>query len=139
MNYSVSKKWLLLFVAMFPSLAFGQLAVTVLPAKVTGQKAIVPLVMKNNFGEKIESARAALFLMDDSGKLVGQSSKWVIGGGTNISSLASGGTNSFYFVIQSSRPFTATNLTSKVTFSRVVLEGGKMIDVKQGVEIHEHQ
>jgi hypothetical protein len=47
---------------LFPLLASAQLAVTVSPVKTTGQKAVVPLAMNNNFAEKIESARAACFL-----------------------------------------------------------------------------
>jgi hypothetical protein len=52
--------------------AQAQLAVTVTRVKVTGQKAIVPLAMKNNFDQKVESARAAVFLLDEQGKMAGQ-------------------------------------------------------------------
>ena len=60
--------------------AQAQLSVTVSPVKITGQKAVVPLAMKNMFNENVESARATLILLDDQGKMVGQSAKWVIGG-----------------------------------------------------------
>ena len=60
--------------------AQAQLAVTVSPPQVTGDKAIVPLEMKNNFSQGVASARAAVLLLDEQGKMVGQSSKWVIGG-----------------------------------------------------------
>jgi hypothetical protein len=123
--------------SLCPLLASAQLAVTASPPQITGNKVVVRLAMKNNFAEKVESARALVFLLDDRGNVVGQSTKWVIGGSTNNPSLAAGGTNAFYFVIQSAKPFTTTNLTSKVTFTRVVLAGGKMVDVKQGVDIHE--
>jgi len=74
----------------WPLLASAQLAVTVLPAKATGQKPIVPLAMKNSFAERIESARAVCFLLDDQGKMVGQAAQLVIGGGqdTRRASLA---------------------------------------------------
>ena len=104
------------------TLAHAQLAVTVFPPKVAGQKAVVPLAMKNNFTEPIESARAVVFLLDEQGKVVGQGTRWVIGG-NNANGLASGATNSFHFVIAAER-ITTTNLQARVTFSRVILEGG---------------
>jgi hypothetical protein len=63
---------ILLFAALT---AHAQLAVTVSPVKVTGQKAIVRLALKNNLTENIESARAAVFILDEQGKIVGQSTK----------------------------------------------------------------
>jgi len=39
--------------------ANAQLAVAVSPVKLTGQRAMVPLEMKNNLDEKVQSARAA--------------------------------------------------------------------------------
>jgi len=123
---------MLLFAALA---AQAQLAVTVSPPKVTGQKAIVPLSMKNNFPEKIESARAVVFLLDDQGKMVGQSTKWVIGGTKDRLALPAGATNAFHFVIASVEPFTSTNLTAKVQFNRVLLEGGKVADVSKDVKV----
>jgi hypothetical protein len=91
--------------------------------------------MKNSFPEKIESARAAVFLLDEKGKMVGQSAKWVIGGSQDKPGLAAGATNVFFFVITSSRPFTTTNLTAKVSFSRVILEGGTVANVNKSVTV----
>src|SRR5262245_58448634 len=108
------------------------------PVKITGQKAIVPLAMKNDFAEKIESARAAVFLMDDKGKVIGQATRWVIGGqsgSATTAGLAAGGTNMFNFVITADKPITTTNLTAKVTFTRVLLEGGKAVDVGKEVKV----
>ena len=113
----------------------AQLVVTVSPVKVAGQKAIVPLTMKNDFAEKIESARAVVFLLDEQGKMVAQSTRWVIGGSESKPGLASGATNAFHFVVASDKPFTTTNLTAKVSFSRVVLEGGKLADVTKDVNV----
>ncbi len=113
----------------------AQLAVTVSSPKVVGQKAVVSLAMKNNLSEKIESARAVAFLLDDQGKLVGQATQWVIGGNQNNPGLAAGATNAFHFVITSDKPFTTTNLTAKISFSRVVLEGGKLADVNKDVSV----
>jgi hypothetical protein len=93
--------------------------------KILGNKTIVALELKNTFAQPIESARAVLFLLDEHGQMVGQSTKWVIGGGKDKPALAVGATNVFNFVITSDEPLTSTNLTAKVSFSRVVLEGGK--------------
>jgi hypothetical protein len=120
-----------------PLMASAQLVVTVSPPKIAGSKAVVPLMMKNGFAEEVKSARAVVFLLDDQGKVVDQSTKWVIGGSPNKLGLAAGGTNAFFFVIQSPKPFTTTNLTGKVMFSRVTMEGGKILDVNRDVVIKE--
>ncbi len=117
------------------TLAHAQLAVTVFPPKVTGQKAVVPLAMRNGFSEKIESARAVVFLLDEQGKMVGQGTRWIIGGSQDKLGLAARATNAFHFVIASDKPFTTTNLIAKVRFSRLVLEGGKVADVNNSVQI----
>lgn len=106
--------------------AWAQLTVTVSPPKVAGSKAVVPLAMKNSFVEPIESARAVVFLSDENGKVVGQATHWVIGGDATRPALSAGATNVFHFVLTSDEPFTTTNLTAKVSFSRVVLESGKL-------------
>jgi len=66
-----------------PLLANAALVVTVDQPKISGSKAVVTLTMKNTLTEQIESARAAVFLLDEQGKMVGQSTKWVIGSGPN--------------------------------------------------------
>jgi hypothetical protein len=38
----------------------------------------VSLEMKNHFNQGVASARAAVLLLDEQGKMVGQSAKWVI-------------------------------------------------------------
>jgi len=99
--------------------AQAQLAVTVFPPKITGQKAIVQLTMTNNLAEKV----------------VGQSTKWVIGGTKDRPALEPKNETTFNFVITSSQPFTTTNLTANVSFSRVVLENGKLADVGKTVNV----
>ena len=116
-----------------PLLATAQLAVTVTPAKVVGQKAVVQLKMKNDLGEAVKSARAVCFLLDDQGKMVGQSTKWVVG--QNHASLEPKAEATFNFVITSPQPFTTTNLAAKISFSRVILDGGKLADVKRDVSV----
>jgi hypothetical protein len=115
--------------------AQAQLAVTVSPPKITGQKAIVPLEITNNLAESVESARAICFLLDEQGKMIGQSAKWVVGGTKDRLPLAPKNGTTFNFVITSPQPFTTTNLTAKVSFSRVVLEGGKLADPNKTVSV----
>lgn len=113
------------------TLAHAQLAVTVSPVKVIGQKAVVPLAMKNGLSQTVESARAVVFLLDEQGRAqCPPVTRWVISGG-----LAPGATNVFHFVITGEKPFGSTNLTAKVDFSRVVLEGGRIADVQKDVQI----
>ena len=115
--------------------ARAQLAVTVYPPKITDQKAVVELKIKNGFAEKVESARAICFLLDEQGRMVGQSSKWVIGGTKNRPPLEPKSETSFNFVITGNQQFITTNLTAKVSFSRVVLENGQVADVNKTVNI----
>jgi hypothetical protein len=115
------------------SAASAQLAVTISPVKAAASKAVVPLEMKNSFAEKIESARASVFLVDQDGKIVGQATRWVIGGSKDKPGLAPGATNVFNFVIATDQPATTTNLTAKVSFNRVILEGGRAADVTKEV------
>jgi hypothetical protein len=130
---SISMKSLLMFILLCPLLAVAQLVVTVSPPKITGQKVVVKLAMKNNLADKVESARAVVFLLDDQGKMVGQSTKWVIG--QNKVGLEPTATNTFNFVITSGQPFTTTNLTAKVSFTRIVLSDGQVADIKKTVNL----
>jgi hypothetical protein len=121
--------------AVSVSLAHAQLSVTVSPPKIGGQKAVVPLAFKNGLPEKVQSARAVVFLLDEQGKMQAQVTRWVIGGDRDKAGLAPGATNSFHFVVASDKPFATTNLTAKVTFTRVILEGGKSVDPEKSVQI----
>ena len=62
--------------------------------------------MQNSFTNKIESARGVLFLLDDSGKVLGQETRRLIGGTKDRPPLAPGARMSFLFVLQSKAPFT---------------------------------
>jgi hypothetical protein len=121
------------FALFCATVAQAQLAVTVSPPQVVGQKAVVKLAMKNNLTNKVESARAVVFLLDDQGKMVGQSTRWVIG--QNHTGLEPKAETTFNFVVTSPQPFTTTNLTAKVSFNRVVLASGKMANVQQNVTV----
>lgn len=105
---------------------------------VVGDKTVVKLAMKNGLAEKIKSARAVIFLQDDQGKVIGQPiTRWVIGGSEKAPGLPAGTTNSFNFVITGDKPLLATNPTVKISFSRIVLEGGKAGDVTRDVLIQD--
>jgi hypothetical protein len=67
--------------------------------------------------------------------MVGQSAKWVIGGTQDRPALISKDGTTFNFVITSAQPFITTNLSAKVSFSRVVLDGGKLADVTKAVMV----
>jgi len=113
--------------------ASAQLTVTVSPVKVAGQRAVVLLAMTNNLGESIESARAVCFLLDGQGEMIGQSAQWVIG--ENHTLLNPKNATAFNFVITSPQPFTTTNLMAKISFSRVVLNGGRLANIARDVQI----
>ena len=117
--------------------ASAQLAVTVSPPKIAGQKAMVELKMKNGLAEDIKSARAICFLLDENGKMVGESAKWVIGGKKNRPALEPKKESLFNIIIASPRPFTTTNLTAKVSFTRLILEDGKSVNPNEEVTIEQ--
>src|SRR5205823_7436525 len=93
------------------------------------QKTIVKIDMRNTFTNRIESARVVVFLLDDNGKVVGQETRWIIGGTKERPALAPDAKMTFNFVVQANKPFTKT----KVTVTRLVLEGGKAADVNKDV------
>lgn len=133
MTNHAMKSFPLVVVLLCPLLVSAQLAVTVSPPKVVGQKAMVQLKIKNNLAMGVESARAMCFLLDDQGKIAGQSTKWVVG--QNHAGLEPKAETTFNFVITGRQPFTATNLAAKVSFSRVVLDGGKLANVTRDVSV----
>jgi hypothetical protein len=111
----------LAFVLIAAAAANAELVVNVQSMTVAGKKAVVPLQIKNNFSQSVESARAAVFVLDDQGKMLGQATRWVIGGSGEAKGLLSGGTNTFNFVVQLEKSVSSTNITAKVTFTRIVL------------------
>jgi Protein of unknown function (DUF3426) len=131
MTMNALRIFLIIFVST--AIAHAGLTVKVNEPKSTGTKVIVTLTMTNTFKNRIESAKAQLVLTDENGKVVGQNAQWVIGGKKDRPPLAPGTSAEFNFVIQTDRPFKA----ARVSFIRVLLEGGKAIDVRQNVEIQE--
>jgi hypothetical protein len=126
-------KFLIISLSLICFTVRGQLAVTVSPPKVTGQKTVVELSIKNGLTNEVQSARAICLLLDHQGKMVGQSTKWVIG--QNKTGLDAKGEDKFNFVITSPQPLVTSNLTAKVIFSRVILAGGKLANVQQDVTV----
>lgn len=122
-------------IALFPLIASAQLITTVSPVKIEGDKAVVKLGFKNDLTNSVESARASVWLLNSENKTVAQATHWVIGGSKDKPPLAVGATNAYYFVLTSDKPFSVTNLSAKVNFNRVVLQGGKLADVEKYVRI----
>ena len=131
MNRIFPAVFFLMLLCSFTSSA--QLAVTVSPPKIVGQKAVIALAITNNLAEQVESARAICFLMDEQGKMVGQSAKWVIGDDKDRPALSPKAGTTYNFVITSPQPWVTTNLTAKISFSRVILDGKKPADVSKDV------
>ena len=114
--------------------ANAQLSVTISPPKTVGQKADISMEFKNSLDKKVESVRAVTFLLDENGKVIAQATRWIIGGGQagkSSSDLPANTTRTVHFVVPSDKPFATTNLTTKVNFTRVVLEGGELLDPKE--------
>ena len=128
------KKIVVILSVFISCLAISQtLSVKVAPLKTIGQKALVELTITNSGTNKIEAARAICFVLDQNGQMVGQSAKWVIG--QNKTSLEPNGQAKFNFVITAPHPLMATNLTAKVNFSRLILQGGKQVNPQNNVTI----
>jgi hypothetical protein len=109
----------------------ADLVVKVEAPKQVGKKVVIKMTMKNTFKEQMESARAQVFLIDDHGKVVGQAVRWVIGGTKDKPALASDAETTFNFVVETDKSFA----TNKVTFTRVILEGGKLVDVNKSIQM----
>ena len=127
----ITPSLLISFLSIGLANANAALTVKVAEPKQVGQKAVIELTMKNTFKEKVESARAQVFLIDDQGKVVAQAARWVIGGTREKPALSPDKETTFTFIVGTTKPFTQT----KVTFSRVLLEGGKLADVSKEVQI----
>ena len=125
---------ILIFGFICATSANAQLVAKISNPKLIGDKALVSLSMRNDLDEPIQSARAACFLLDANGKMVGQSTKWVIG---QPSVLEPAKTNAFSFVIPVKQSLASSNMTARIVFTELVLKDGKQADVKQNVKIEE--
>jgi hypothetical protein len=109
----------------------AKLIVKLADPKQAAKKVLVKLTVKNTFTNKVESARATLFLLNDQEKIVGQASQWVIGGTKDKAALAPNASMTYNFAVPSEKPFTK----AKLIFNRIVLEGGKQVDPAKNFEI----
>src|SRR5436309_3541902 len=103
----------LLFLSFLMSLmaADAALVVRMSEPKTYGQKTIIKMELQNTFTNRIESARAVVFLLDDKGKVVGQETRWILGGTKDRPALAPEVKAIFNFVVQANKPFTKTKVT----------------------------
>ena len=109
---------LLVSLLLAPSSDNAALTIDVAEPKVTGQKAVIEVDLKNTYTQKIESAKATMFLMDAAGKVLSQKSGWMIGGSTNRPPLAPDHQSKYYFVLPAGETFSK----AKLMLNRVVLE-----------------
>jgi len=131
MRYSVKLSYVILVLLLDAATAHAALTLKLAEPKTYGQKTIVKMDMKNTFTNTIESARAVVFLLDDDGKVVGQETRWIVGGTKDRPPLVPDAKTTFNFVVRSDKPFTKT----KVTVTRIILEGGKLADLHKDVQI----
>src|SRR3989442_16028477 len=80
MKYSIQLSYVILGLLTTGDMAHAALTLKVAEPKTYGQKTIVKMELRNTFTNTVESARAVLFLLDDNGKVVGQETRWMIGG-----------------------------------------------------------
>ena len=121
-------KFSTIVILVVPILAYAQLTAIVFPAKVAGQKAIVGVHLQNNFTNDIESARAVCFLQESQCKMVGETTKWVVGEKKSV--LRAGASSSFNFVITGHETFADTNLSAKISFIRITLDNGSFVNAR---------
>jgi len=119
---------ILLFVV---STAHASLSVKVDEPKITGTKAVIKLAMTNSYSITIESARAAVFLKDETGKVIGQKAEWVIGGSKDKPALAPNTGGEYFLIVPADKPFQKAD----VIFTRIILEGGEVIPAGKGFQI----
>jgi hypothetical protein len=84
------------------------------------------LELQNTYTNKIQSARAAMFLIDNQDKVIGQLTNWIIGGGKDKPSLESNSKTIYNFGIATDKPFTKTRLI----VTRILLDNGKLASLK---------
>jgi hypothetical protein len=113
------------------ALAHAELSVKVDEPAPAGTHSIVKLTMKNNGTNSVQSARAAVFLMDADGKVVGQKAEWVIGGTKDKPALAADASTVFNLLVPTDKPVKS----SKLIFTRIVLTDGQVLPAGQGYTI----
>ncbi len=105
------------------SSSIAELAVGTTASRTVGSKAVITLGLTNSYTDKIDSARATVFLVNHAGKVVGQSTRWVIGGSPEKPGLNANAGTLFHFVVEAKQPFK----TNRVFVNQIVLSGGRVI------------
>ncbi len=126
------KKLSTLFAILSTLSLHANLEVSVTEQLSAGNKGLVKLKMTNKFDQGVKGARAWVFLMDDSGKVVGNKAQWLVGGTEgnlekDPDGLDVGEALEATMVVDTQKPFTKT----KVTFSRLILSDGKSVDPRK--------
>ena len=109
----------------------ASLSVKVGEPKITGNRAVIKLAMTNSYNSTIESARVAVFLKDEKGKVIGQKAEWVIGGSKDKPALAPKAGTEYFLMVPADKPFQKTD----VIFTRIILEGGQVVQAGKGFEL----
>jgi len=118
------------------NVAGAGLSVKVDEPKIMGSKAVIKLTMSSSFTKKVDSARAVAFVLDEKGKMLGQSAQWVIGGSKDNPALETNKPTPYFFVVPLNRSPASTNgISAKVSFIRVLLEGGLQVDASKEVTV----
>lgn len=120
----MKRSYLLLFF-LFCGLLRANMEISVELADVHENNSFVHLETKNGFDQSIKDARVWVFLMNDAGEVVGNKAQWIIGGDSSEQeSLKMEQSQSFKIAVNTeSKPTKA-----KVTFSRIILEDGTLVD-----------
>jgi hypothetical protein len=124
-------KLLVLFFCLPPALAQADLEVNVYKPQVFTKMAVVKMELQNTFTNNIKSTQAAVFLLDDVGKVVGQKSRWICGGPDERPGIASNSKTTFFFVVPEDKPFTK----AKVLVTCINFDNGKTANVVKEVKI----
>ena len=78
--HRIIKSTILLSVALMASIAHAALEVKLDNPKTTGNMTVIRLNLKNTGSDTIASVRASIYLLDAQGKMIGQSTRWILGG-----------------------------------------------------------
>jgi hypothetical protein len=74
-------------------------------------------------------------VLDERGKLIGQTARWVVGGAQGRPKLPPTAGTTYNFVLTSPQPLTSTNLSPHVIVSRVVLDHDQIADPRKIVSL----
>ena len=120
----ICRSWVIAVAVLGYSTALlAQLDCGISATKQTCKKAVVTLSLTNNFPEKIESARATVFLFDYAGKVVVQNTRWIRGGTPGKAGLEPKAVVRFHFVLETEKAF----ITNLVLVNRIILDGGRIV------------